>query len=80
MNQKYRSSCAAVTADADVADDGDHYLDADTCNPQVQELESGHIWWYQEHMLQSVAEDQVPDHLRHPQPPSKQHSAHRLPV
>jgi hypothetical protein len=64
------SSSTAVTADAGGADDVSHH-DDDTCNPQVQELESGHLWWYQDHKLQSVAEDQVPDHLRHPTPPSK---------
>jgi hypothetical protein len=38
-------------------------------DPQVQELQSGHIWWYQEHQLQSVAEQEVPEQLKQPKPP-----------
>lgn len=45
--------------------------DFDTCNPQVQELESGHIWWYDAHMLQSVADEEVPEQLQHPPPPGE---------
>jgi hypothetical protein len=38
-------------------------------DPQVQELQSGHIWWYQEHQLQSVAVQEVPEQLQQPKPP-----------
>lgn len=40
-----------------------------TTNPQVQELESGACWWYEEHLLESVPEEQVPEELLHPTPP-----------
>lgn len=49
----------------------DDDIEFHNCNPQVQELESGHIWWYNDQMLQSVAEDQVPEHLKHPPYPGE---------
>jgi len=44
----------------------------DTTNPQVQELESGHIWWYHEHLLEAVPAEQVPQALTNPKPPGEQ--------
>jgi hypothetical protein len=59
-----------TTTLAPPARDADWELNAcSTHNPQVQELESGHIWWYQAESLESVAEAQVPERLRqHPTP------------